>query len=226
MATGIAAQDVADGTIPEKSEQVHVEEGVTTPRPAGSRTGVTRIAEAPGRTFHVLDIENCCGEPNPDRTRMVAMFGDYIQVAGVRPGDQGIAAVHRDGLPRLIFDLPSWLRWVMAPNGKDSADNALLGAVDEELVARRYDRIVIGSADHAFAGLARRMVLSGMHVVVAHSAKARISTDLYLSTRDTRCFGSPKVTAPLERPRRTVAHLNRPRAEGCHFATANTPVLV
>jgi hypothetical protein len=157
---------------------------------------------------------------------MAAMFADYIRAAGVGPGDHGIAAVHRDGLSRLIFDLPTWWRWVMAPNGKDAADEALLGAVDEELVARRYDRIVIGSADHSFAGLAQRMALCGVHVVVAYSANARISTELYGSTRDTRCFGSVTVNAPRERPRRTVVHPDRGFAQGRHMAHANLPVLV
>jgi hypothetical protein len=142
------------------------------------------------RTFHVLDIENCCADPFPSATQMTAMFREYERITELGPCDHGIAAVHRDALPELLFDLPRWLRWILAPNGKDAADNALLAVVDERLILQRYDRLVIASADHAFTGLAERMAAAGVHVVVAYSAKSRISSGLYRSTRDTRCFGS------------------------------------
>jgi hypothetical protein len=159
----------------------------------------------PRRTFHVLDIENCCADPFPSAPQMIAMFKEYERITELGPCDHGIAAVHRDALPQLLFDLPRWLRWILAPNGKDAADNALLAGLDERLIVQRYDRMVIASADHAFTGLAERMAAAGMHVVVAYSAQSRISSRLYRSARDTRCFESNDDDTPIGSSARCLA---------------------
>jgi hypothetical protein len=118
------------------------------------------------RTFHVLDIENCCNSGLPDRRSLEAMLPLYAAAAGMTETDHGIASTRRSVAPWMVFSLPHQFRWISAGIGPGAADNALLRAVDEDLLVRRYERLVIGSGDGAFAALASRMRRQGMRVEV------------------------------------------------------------
>ncbi len=114
----------------------------------------------------MVDVENCCGTGLPSAAAVEAMFLGYRSVAAVGLADHGVASASRSAIGRIVFSLLPQLRWVPGGSGPDAADLALLGAVDEGHVARRYQRLVIASGDHAFAPLAGRMAATGMEVVV------------------------------------------------------------
>ncbi|MBI8988158.1 hypothetical protein [Corynebacterium meridianum] len=59
-------------------------------------------------------------------------------------------------------------------NGPNGADQALLSNIDPHLIARRYDRVVIASADNAFINLAD--TIAGHHTIVEHVCASPSST--------------------------------------------------
>lgn len=75
--------------------------------------------------------------------------------------------------------------------GPDGADLALIDILDTEQIARRFNRVIIGSGDHAFAPVARRLRAEGATVVVVarrHSLNAELgdvaSSVVYLPESD------------------------------------------
>lgn len=121
-----------------------------------------------GRSYHIVDLENLCGAglpAAPAAPAATAALERYV-AAGMGACDFGVVAVNRSTLRRLAFVLPRALRWVAAGTGPDAADTALLGAVDARLLARRFERVVIGSGDGAFADLAATLKAAGVDVVV------------------------------------------------------------
>lgn len=120
----------------------------------------------PGRSYHIVDLENLCGAGLPTAPAATAALERYVAAAGMGGDDFGVVAVNRSTLRRLAFVLPRALRWVAAGTGPDAADTALLGAVDARLLARRFEHVVIGSGDGAFAPLAATLKAAGVDVVV------------------------------------------------------------
>src|SRR5687767_1286085 len=107
-----------------------------------------------GRTLHLLDLENLAGSPAPGRARLDLVAAAYRATMPVRDNDH--VAVASD----VRTALEAGLAWpgarLLAGRGPDGADRALLGATDPAWAATHYDRVVIGSGDHAFAPLAGR----------------------------------------------------------------------
>lgn len=118
------------------------------------------------RTLHVVDVENLCRDGFPSRRAAIEVLASYRAASGLRPGDFGFASANRHLTSQLAYDLPEGIRWVPGGTGPDAADRALLDHTDPDFVARRYDRIVIGSGDHAFTALASDLVAAGREVVV------------------------------------------------------------
>jgi len=137
-----------------------------------------RAAEEPiRRTVHLVDVENLCGTGLPDTATAVDRMSLYADASGLKDGDFGFAAANKHVERRLSHDLPKGLRWILAGTGPDAADRALLECADLELYARRYDRVVIGSGDGAFAGMASALVDAGLEVEVV-AAEGSVSSRL------------------------------------------------
>lgn len=129
------------------------------------------------RTLHIVDVENLCGDGFPSRSAAVETLASYAAAARLKPGDFGFASANRHLVRELAHDLPMGIRWVPAGIGPEAADRALIDTTDVDFVARRYDRIVIGSGDHAFTELAGRLVAAGREVV-AVAVDGSLSTSL------------------------------------------------
>jgi hypothetical protein len=132
-------------------------------RPGGGKEGRSDRGK---RTLHLVDIENLCQDGFPDRRAAVDVLVSYGVAAKLAAGDFGFASANRHLTNRLAYDLPDSLRWVPGGTGPDAAERALLEHTDLAFVARRYDRVVIGSGDHAFTELASELVAAGREVVV------------------------------------------------------------
>ena len=132
-------------------------------RRGGCRRG---YSDRKKRTLHLVDIENLCGDGFPDHDAAVSVLSSYIEAAKLGADDFGFASANRHLTKYLAYDLPDALRWVPGGTGPDAAERALLDHTDAGFVARRYDRVVIGSGDHAFADLACDLVAAGREVVV------------------------------------------------------------
>ena len=105
-----------------------------------------------GRTQHLIDLENLARGPFPGRAAALARLDEYLAVSGWQPGDLAVVATNRWLHREIAFDLPRHLR-ALPVIGKDGADLALLGWTSPADVARRFDRLVVGSGDHAFVDL-------------------------------------------------------------------------
>jgi hypothetical protein len=122
-----------------------------------------------GRTLHLIDIENLAGAPRLDRTAAEHTVTAYRRRITVREGDHVVVAAD------VRNAVAAGLAWpgaqLKAGTGPDGADIALLDAVaDTPWIATHYSRVVIGSGDHAFAGLAVALRALGVAVVVVAQA--------------------------------------------------------
>ena len=147
------------------------------PRYAISDRRIPRAGYVPhGRTLHILDFENLCTGPEriPELRDLVA--DSYRQVAEMTPGDHVVVGVNPNNLFPSAGVFPG-CRFV-AGHGPDGADHALLKVVeDTDWVARRFDRVVIGSGDHCFVPVVVQLGRRGILVTVVAQRKC-ISLDL------------------------------------------------
>lgn len=148
------------------------------------------------RRLHVLDIENLLGA-KVSIARVHVLWDLYRGVVGVGPQDLVVVGCAQHFAPTVLFTLPSSVRVVVGDDLPDGADRALLDAVDARHQAQRFDEVVIGSGDHAFAPMAAELVAGGCAVTLA-TAAAWVSPALRLAA-------TTHVTLPfhlLPRPRR------------------------
>ena len=105
------------------------------------------------RTLHLVDIENLVGDPKAPTAVVLDVLDRYLEVAGYRDGDHVVIAANPGLMARVAFDLPVPCN-VHAARGENGADLVLLAQAEPSRVAARYDRLVIGSGDGAFADVA------------------------------------------------------------------------
>lgn len=118
------------------------------------------------RTCWAIDLENLIGgnqklgeQENPEDT--IKDLWNQLKPA-IAPGDQVLVATGPAMAKHALFALQSEGVRFLVGRGIDGADNALLDAVDEEFVARRFGSLVIASGDHKLAPMARRARLQGI----------------------------------------------------------------
>lgn len=116
----------------------------------------------PGRACHLIDAENLNGGYFDSfiaagdlwRTH-VGLNRSDLAVVGT---DAGNAITAHEGLP--------WAALVIG-RGPDGADNALITRGASNLSTHRFDSLIIGSGDGAFAQLAAEASSTGIYVIVA-----------------------------------------------------------
>ena len=121
-------------------------------------------AATAGRALHLVDIENLAGGPDRVDQWFAPAVREYLAVAEPSDLDQMITAADINLWRRTAFDIP--FGRYLPGRGADGADHALLDAAPADWVARRFDRLVIGSGDHAFTDLARTVRSARVEVVV------------------------------------------------------------
>lgn len=119
---------------------------------------------APGRTLHLIDVENLVRGSGAGSAEVARVLADYRATVAIRPGDHVVIASGR----RLLMAAGS--AWpgarLLLGRGLDGADLALLDACPLGAVAAAYDRVVIGSGDGIFAARAAELRRAGVVVVV------------------------------------------------------------
>ena len=138
------------------------------------------------RTLHLVDLENLVGDPRAKGPIVRRTFDRYLARAGRREGDQMLVASNPWLIREVAFDLPVTCN-VHAVHGHDGADTMLLSHAPPELVAKRYDRLVVGSGDGIFAARAHAAHDLGVDVLV-------VARDDGCSWR-LRCFEHQLLTA-------------------------------
>lgn len=118
----------------------------------------------PGRTLHLIDIENLVRGSGATPAEVAEALAGYRATVAVGPGDHVVIASGR----RLL--MAAGLAWpgarLLLGAGSDGADLALLDASLPAAVAAAYDRVVIGSGDGIFAARAAELRCAGLMVAV------------------------------------------------------------
>lgn len=149
--------------------------------------------------MHLVDIDNLLGDPRTtDRTTIQRNMSAYRDAAGYLPGDHCIVATGRNGLHVLEVELAWAAAAYRRRSGPDGADLALLEDLDWIIHSGRYDRVVIGSGDHAFLPAVKCLQAAQIDFLVvtrrdrlsarlAHAAGARVQLlEHAADTRTTR----------------------------------------
>jgi hypothetical protein len=119
----------------------------------------------PGRTLHLVDVENLMGGPFAGGNAMRESSRRYREAANVGLRDHVVIGCN----PALALEAAcNWPgKLLVAGRGPDGADLALLEqARDARWVAQRFDRVVIGSGDGIFCDMAAALRSYGVAVGV------------------------------------------------------------
>jgi hypothetical protein len=120
--------------------------------------------ESHGRSLHLVDLDDLVG-PGASIARVKDLIDAYLEAAKWEPDDHVVVAADCGSLGDVAFELDTGWR-LLAARG---ADHGLLPTTDPKLVARRYDRLIVGSGDGAFAELVQAVNRHGGDAwVVAH----------------------------------------------------------
>ncbi|MBV8952321.1 MAG: hypothetical protein JOZ99_15715 [Actinobacteria bacterium] len=126
---------------------------------------VASLCETSGRTLHLVDLENLIGDARAASSTALQVFERYLALAEWRDGDLVYVATNPALASRIVWDLRVPCHRATAC-GPDGADRALLNVVSPDFVARRVERLVIGSGDHIFIQRALQVRELGTGVAV------------------------------------------------------------
>lgn len=128
-----------------------------------------------GRTLHLLDVENLVGGTGAGLPVAPALEA-YRRTIAVAAHDHVLLGSG----PTMAFEASvAWPGALLrVGRGVDGADNALLAEADPSFLAAHYDRVVIGSGDHAFVPLVSRLRALGVAVCVVTRDDTSLSGDL------------------------------------------------
>jgi hypothetical protein len=128
-----------------------------------------------GRTLHVLDVENLAGGTEAARP-LAEVFAQYRATMAVTADDHVLLGTG----PTMALEASlSWPGAMLrVGRGIDGADRALLAEADPTFLAAHYDRVVIGSGDHAFAPLVSQLRALGVAVCVIARHGESLAGDL------------------------------------------------
>jgi hypothetical protein len=157
------------------------------------QTGPTADASDGTRSIHLVDVENLLGGAAFTKGDAAATAAVYASVATVAARDHMVVASSHFAAPA------AWFGWGHARrvvrSGPDGADLALLGIIENENLAVRFDRIVIASGDKIFAEAAARLQGVGAKVTVVSRVDS-LSRQLRLAVRDVRYLDAMPEVAP------------------------------
>lgn len=132
--------------------------------PGGMANKRCRRHGTPGRTLHLIDIENLVRGSGASHAQVAEALAAYRATVVVGSGDHVVIASGR----RLL--MAAGLAWpgarLLLGAGVDGADLALLDASLPALAAAAYDREAIGSGDGIFAARAGELRRAGLVVTV------------------------------------------------------------
>jgi hypothetical protein len=143
------------------------------------------------RTLHLVDLENLLGDPRAEGRTALHALDVYLELAAWRDGDVVVLATNPALMLTIAFALPVPMNTHTAC-GRDGADLALLSHAPPEWIAKRFDRLVIGSGDGIFAARARAAQERGVAVRVV-ARRGGCSKRL----RSFPCVDMPSVAADV-----------------------------
>lgn len=145
------------------------------------------------RSIHLVDVENLLGGTTFGLLDVAAVSEHYRVVSGQAPGDLTVVASSRVTASAVWFGWPD-VRRLVRP-GENGADLELIQVMLSEDLARRFDRVVVGSGDGIFAEQLAALQTLGLQVTVV-SRPGALSTRLRLAVRDVRFLELEPETTP------------------------------
>jgi len=140
-------------------------------------------------------LENLAGGPRADGAQVAAAVAAYRQEVTVVPGDHAVVACNANNGDMVCAARAAWPgASVKVGHGRDGADDVLIAECDPDRLAARYDRVVIGSGDHAFIPLTNALRARGVVVVVVSRDRA-LCTEL--GRRACVCHRLPENAIPV-----------------------------
>jgi hypothetical protein len=136
-----------------------------------------RRSPYPGRTLHLIDIENLAGTGRPHRHQVRALYSTYCLRVGLGAMDQVVVACSELTIREAGYCWPG-ARCLIRP-GPDGADLDLLAVIEQERVAERFSHVAIASGDGVFTMAAVGLAAAGCQVTVV-SRRAGLSKRLAL----------------------------------------------
>ncbi|HVV38346.1 MAG TPA: NYN domain-containing protein [Acidimicrobiales bacterium] len=123
-----------------------------------------------GRSYHLIDLENQLGDTAWDEAAVELIAQQYHDLVVPGPDDLVFVAVNRS----LAFAAKSAFPGaeVKVARGKDGADLALIFHERVDWLAERFDRVVVASGDHIFAGLLASLRLAGVETTLVGREQA------------------------------------------------------
>lgn len=140
-----------------------------------------RRSIADTRALHILDIENLAGGPNFTPNAADALRRQYEAIVPFGPDDLVVIASSHYGARTAWFSWPHARHLVRS--GPDGADLALIGVLENERVAERFQTVILGSGDGIFAEPCARLQAAGCGVTVVSGA-GMLSRRLAFAVRD------------------------------------------
>lgn len=137
------------------------------------------------RTAYLLDIDNLAGSGQATQPDVLAVVKAFEQEC--RPGvnDQVYCAATAMAAFHLKALRPGYT--VLVGRGQDGTDRRLLDLAEPNHMAKRFQRVVVGSGDGIFAPLVSALRARGLKVSVL-KGRGHIAHQLY------RAVGTVKVT--------------------------------
>jgi len=116
------------------------------------------------RAFHVIDIENIIRKPRPTLNEVRQAKELYLAGDHYRSGDLVVIACNHGASSAVAFGWPD--ARLLIRSGEDGADLALLEAITQENIPRRFSRAIVASGDGIFADAVSMLGKHGVEVTV------------------------------------------------------------
>jgi hypothetical protein len=110
----------------------------------------------------LIDIENLAATPSPTRERVEEVVAALRKAVPGFDDDQKIVACSHHAAQTVPFAFPGARH--LWRSGRDGADLALVGVLEDEHVEERYERVTICSGDGIFAETAAWLAGVGVDV--------------------------------------------------------------
>jgi hypothetical protein len=175
------------------------------------------------RGLHLVDLENLLADPWARGPAVGHALDEYLERAGFRRGDLVFVA----GNPWLMVEL-GWSHGAdchrFAARGPQGADTKLLEAAPLAWVARRFERLVVGSGDGVFADRLAAARACGLSVRVVSRPDA-LSGRLARLDFPTEWFVGDQASCVRTSARRPIdANTSRWSSARCRTITSVVPI--
>ena len=135
------------------------------------------------RTAYFLDLDNLAGSGRPSKEQIEEVLKSFEAEFQPERSDQVFCCGTHTSAMWAGFARPGYV--TRSGVGRDGADRRILEMADPSFLATRFQKVVIGSGDGAFAELVEELRANGLEVELM-TGRGRIHQKLYKSVAPIR----------------------------------------